>query len=239
MIRIALRSAVAGAGVLAYATLAPGTAHAVAPAFSDGDFAGFTAIQIPAQPATDWSGARDDDGGNPGSFWQSDDAGTLHFNYNPALVYDPADGAIQSLTFDIDYRHIPTQSPTNSQGFYFGLIQNGVIYDTRYYGVGGQVSSVTAPGWTNYSPGIGDGNIPDWSFSNLGYGYPAGTPSAPDFSENGAPIYFGFTTGSIGTSTAGYDNFSVVVNVVPEPASAALVAGVGALLLGLRRRSHA
>ena len=60
-------------------------------------------------------------------------------------------------------------------------------------------------------------------------------PFTPDFSVNGAPIRFGFTTGSIGDSAAGYDNFSVTVNLVPEPASGGALAAIGTLLLRRRR----
>lgn len=170
-------------------------------------------------------------GGNPGAYMRVDytnyswEIQAFHF-FRPA-VYDPANGAIERITWSID-----TQAIQNFFGNNVAVIlaaeQNGIRYLVP--GAGGLNNSSS---WVTFA----DPNpvyFPDptlWYVASNFMDFPRSTdyppnPGHPDFSASGSPIRFGFCTQTNntdlwGSRATGFDNWSVTIHTetVPEPSS--------------------
>lgn len=192
----------------------------------------FTAFQAPS-------------GGSPGSYQQGSQSfgpGTIRVGhlFSGAPIYDPSvHGPIEELSLSFDFNFLeafPEFSSGNSIRAGLLLFQDGA-----YYAQSGLRFDLDDPaGWTS-----GSQIFLDASDLSLVTATGLDTNSHPDFSENGAPIVFGFhtlngTNRATGqTTTWGFDNYNLVVVgglvVVPEPRTAMLL--ITALVtLAVRRR---
>lgn len=139
------------------------------------------------------------------------------FRYNPVTYTPGVAGVIDTLSFKIDYR---TDDPFSEVFFFLDKQGSGVLGGLTAINSGnrnGQWQTLEVLGLT------------DEDF--LGF----------DFFSSPDPIRFGFgfissaTLDPFGTDPITYqlevDNFQVTVNPIPEPASALMLLGAGALLL--------
>jgi hypothetical protein len=220
--------------VLLLAVLSHGATAGAAMVFMDGAFsdAEWSAAGF-GTGGFGFSATQQTDGGNPGSHRRVDHDFTeppvtlrLIHTWSGASYTPSLQGEIFAVGFSIDYRNIAIFG--QGQAFGVALLQGGKYF----YGS----SEITAPAGSVWTQGTASNRqaqnfvevLPDASVDNA---------SHPDFGPSGSPIVFGFTTvnstGVGGSIDVGYDNWSVTLEVVPEP-SAALLAGLGPAL-GMRR----
>jgi hypothetical protein len=169
-------------------------------------------------------------GGNPGSFQQvayttnaatdpGDNAAVYVFHSFDAAVVDPSvDGAIASVDYLWDVSAIAGGGTFSGPA----LQQGGNVYVSagllELTGTSTQWRSVSRAGVLEVNYGL----IQD--------GLEIDPAQDPDFSASGAPITFGFFSafaGALGgpaaAASAGFDNWSVDVHLVPEPGPFALL----------------
>lgn len=175
-------------------------------------------------------------GGNPGGYMRVDHinfTGDMQvFHFSEAALYDPSIASIQSIKWSIDERSI--------QGFFgigvavsLALEQNGIRYAAFPAGLNNSSSWVAVIN-PSYNYFAGD----FWNYPN-GFDYPY-IPGHPDFSPNGSPVRFGFCTHNnntnlYGSRAAGFDNWTVNIATIPEPATLLFLSLGG---LTLRRRTQ-
>jgi hypothetical protein len=205
--------------ILAFASISTNADNSLQTVFSDSEFnSADWFYEIGALGGGAGFSTQELSGGNPGAYRLinlSMTAGTggvgLHA-FKSSAVYDPSiQGAIASVAFSEDLRMVSGSVPGMSSGSV--LLQNGL----RYYRWCWETDSVS---WTTrIAEGTG---APNYLLDGL---QDNGTnPLRPDFSENGAPITFGYfrnIQGIAGTDffmTSGIDNWTTTVVAVPEPA---------------------
>jgi hypothetical protein len=171
-------------------------------------------------------------GGNPGNARQMTNninaLGTIwgfsRYGTTTATRYEPLlSGAILSVEYSIDSRWL-SGIGGQGQSIALGLRQGTIIYIAAH-----DITGSTG-NWNTHSAI----NLTAADFQPLTSGAPV------DFSSTAQPIRFGFLVGNSSTSGAYtnvvmYDNFRVVVQNVPAPASAGVLA-VSGLVLARRRR---
>lgn len=132
------------------------------------------------------------------------DATVVH-TWSQATFTPSVQGAINSIDFAIDY----FSTPAGEHGFAVALLQDG-----KYYRKMGLDETVVGSAWTHFSV---DDRLAE-NFVEILPDASLTTTSHPDFSSGGSSIVFGFVTAnmnSVGDATAGYDNFSVTLDVTP------------------------
>ena len=223
------------AGLLA--TLGVGQCAAIgAVSFFDGTFANddWTVITVPGWDYGTATGTQIATGGNPDFYReitntvQSLPLVTIHgFHIKLSAMYDPSvQGAIATIDYSEDSLLISGFEGGEGQFAAPALVQGGMCYyasgwaTPEFYWVHHSASDLTAD-----------------SFLRLALG----PPEHPDFSASGSAMEFGFLRGNSTsegasgyTCVGGIDNWSVTVNLVPDPATLSLLA-LGGLAL-LRRR---
>jgi len=198
------------------------------PTFTETDFGDYQKTRVEG-PADGQITSRVATGGNPDAYWSvttNTNAFTRTFSFNPAHVHDPSNGAIQSLVFEIDLREF--NGFGDGQGYALGVAQDGAFFQaapdtTDEVRFANQWQAASVSGDTLFQT----------SFSSaLG-----GTSGTLDFT-NGGPITFGIMTRNSGGEDieVGYDNFSVDLTLVPEPASIAMLIGMLPMLAGRMKR---
>jgi hypothetical protein len=183
-------------------------------------------------------------GGNPGAYQEvayatnlatdpADNAAIYVFHAFAGAVVDPAsDGAIASVDYFWDVRAV------SGGGTFSGpaLMQGGNVY------VSAGLLELTGTGTTWRS--VSRVGVLDVNYGRIQDVLEIDPAQDPDFSASGAPITFGYFSALAGAlggpaagATAGFDNWSVDVHLVPEPRLAALLvlAGVHAARRGRRR----
>ncbi|HXG46370.1 MAG TPA: PEP-CTERM sorting domain-containing protein [Methylomirabilota bacterium] len=171
-------------------------------------------------------------GGNPDAYRRVDHqnfSGVLvAFHYRNGATYNPALGAVSTLSFSIDQLAI-----LNHAGIGVGVLpaiqQNGI----------------------NYLPSLSflvnsSFNWQTLSMTGLGaadFRTVASASEHPDFSASGAPLLLGFVTandngGATLSRAAGFDNWNMVVTPVPESGTLALI-GLGLVAVVAFHRRHA
>jgi hypothetical protein len=150
------------------------------------------------------------------------------FSLDSQAYYTPSvQGAITALTYAEDHNSVMT----GGQEYGPALLQDGILY----YGYGGAgTTGGTGPMWQAAT---------NTAFTSSNIGTYLGANNNPNFTSTGDPIEFGFvsidnTLATNYNTTEYYDNWSISLTTtgsVPEPASAAAVMLVGALLS--RRRA--
>lgn len=188
--------------------------------FSDSDWSMMTFPSSPGGQFTEQISA----GGNPGAYKR---VATINnnFTYNAHLrsgfTYDPSSsGAISSIDWSIDFKNY--FSFGLGQGFYVALIQDGIIYHGSI-----QITALLT-GWHS---------APQSGLTSFMFTDGISGSAHPNFSASGNPMTFGFATsnGNAATIDVGYDNYSLTVNAVPEPAPF-WVTGLGLALVCRRRK---
>lgn len=197
-----------------------GVAEGANVSFSDGSFANTISTRIGGSGGQ--ASVQVGSGGNPDAYWSvttSNNAHVVVAHLDPAHSYDPSNGAISSLSFGIDYNILFAFG----QGMAYGVAAK---QDGNYFVAAGQITGSSDSGWMSHSSLALD----EGSFSPVDGG-------VLDFSETGSPIIFGFETANSGGSGIhiGYDNWSVVLQTVPEPTFSAFLA-LSALVLLMRKR---
>ncbi len=161
-------------------------------------------------------------GGNPDEFFRAETINSsyvLYAHMNSSFVYDPMTDPLDSVDFSFDALNF---SSNGNAGMGFGLAveQSGSLFTGPVQNSKGALTF----DWENFlQSGLVESDFAQQTGSaNL------------DFSSGGAPLTFGFfTTNSHGTGIiAGYDNYAVTVNAVPEPSSWLLLFS-GCALVGL------
>jgi len=234
--------------LVALAIRAP-SAHAEAIVFEDGDFdaAAWDMTLLPLRAGGTASALQVPTGGNPDAYRRvehtvndaaspSENASIWVFHESLSASVDPAAvGGIQSVSMFLDVLGI--QDTFGAGGVTLALRQGETIYASgSLIQASGSDPSWRALEWVSV-PAVNFG-----AYQGPEVGLP-GTPD-PDFSSSGAPITFGFATllpGGIGgqsfSTAAGYDNWRLEVEPVPEVTSAILMGF--AVLLGLLTRARA
>jgi hypothetical protein len=163
-------------------------------------------------------------GGNPGAYRSishSSVSGNAagHLEHLHVTTWTPSvDGAIVSLDMGVD---VDCFNGGTSNAVAFGLIivQGGVTYFGPTY------TPVTNSGWRT---DLRMSGLTAADFDNSG---------APDFSSTGGTLQFGFyssngtASGTPISSTSGADNFYVVLNAAPEPATVSVLGLMGLAML--------
>lgn len=227
------RSALAWLCVLGVASAAQaGSVQFSDSIFQDSDWTGSEILDTTGNNSFVFTGAQRLTGGNPDEYRR-----VTHSLNTPVGVgvnvasahvfgggsFDPGqDGTIVSL--DFSWEGISINSSAGAVGYGALVFQDGLAY---VHGAGQTLNGV---GWEAYSltglTGIDFFNLND--------------SSVPDFSNAGSPLQFGFfaSNGTFGNSfnDGGVDNWSVVVNFVPEPSTASLLS-LGLLATALHRRA--
>ena len=181
-------------------------------------------------------------GGNPGKFLEVDlylqnagpDWSVVYGSHlRNGATYDPAiQGAIQAIDYTINYMNLQTIGV--GMDFAMTLKQDGNTYHNF------REQSGTVPGWKTEA----DFGLQASSFGlmiPISYSFIVDFSQNPDFSDSGSPIEFGLATWRAHTESdnpaienVGFDNWSVTVHPVPEPAAFTLMA-LGGLLLKKRK----
>jgi len=210
-----------------------GAAQAGTVGLSDGDFDPATWATTFASGVSGQTGAQVASGGNPGAYWEVEtttNTQTFMAHLGSALVYDPALGALDSI--DISLQYLPLAARGDGHFIAPLLRQDGTLYRAS-----GSVTGSTATTWQTYAlTGLTPANFAVVSAAGIN------GAGAPDFSQAGAPITFGFLTGNSGGDgiTIAYDNYAVSLHTdmapIPLPAGIVLLGGGLALLPVLRRR---
>ena len=200
--------------------------------FQDTDWMGFEVRDGTGNDSFVFTGAQRLTGGNPDEYRRV----THALNTPPGIgvrvesghlflggSFDPGeDGTIISV--DFFWEGISINSSAGAVGYGSLVVQDGIAY------IRGGGQTLNGVGWEGYSQTGLVGN----SFFNIF------DSSAPDFSDAGAPLQFGFfaSNGTFGDSfnDGGVDNWRVVINFIPEPSTALLVA-TGLIGLAARRRA--
>jgi hypothetical protein len=225
--------------------LAPVSAWADTISFSDGifDSAEWTGTIFTLGPTGGTaSGSQILTGGNPDEYRQvqatiNPTAGTGRngsaslYSIYALAIYAPASiGAIESIDFSID----TFQTSSASGGTVTAaLLQDGVLF-TGARGLAGPEMD-----WTNKAiSGLVQSEFLEIDSTGRAVGN-------PDFSRSGSSITLGFRyvistpiNGAGGSRTAGFDNWTITVNFVPEPTMTSLVL-LGVSGLGVLRRHRA
>ncbi len=199
--------------------------------FSSQDWSDTTIAGIPNQPgSTTFAGSGGivlpTSGGKPGSHlytrlvWVNAPPGSVGagaFQTYEGLVYDPgSDGPLNTVSYGASSRIRADDRSGQSRvslGFAFGLVQNDVYYASSSFGVR---AADPLPGYWQTLTREDRGARDFVRISEAG-------PDIPDFSENGAPIRFGFyVSASTGFTNANIqldvDNFKIALS--PQAASA-------------------
>jgi len=136
-----------------------------------------------------------------------------------AFSYDPgALGTLSSIDYSEDQIQTVVPFPGAAVGATFAIRQDGEFFVTG----DGTFTTTTWAGWTPTQ----------WNESSF---------ANPDFSETGAPIFFGYLrsnsneSGGGITNEHGIDNWSVELMPVPEPAHALLLMAGALVLAGAHR----
>jgi hypothetical protein len=164
---------------------------------------------------------------------------TVQVLLNNAFIYTPStQGAITNLSAFTD-KNLSVDIALTGGGntFHPTVLQGGVLY----------VDSIAGPGLncpagacsTGYNT-IGGTGLTAADFPQFDPATDTFGTGTPDFTSSGSQITFGLTqifgAGAAEVIVADYDNLSIAINAVPEPASFAIL-GVGLLgLLEVRRR---
>jgi len=196
--------------------------------YTDGDFTNWTLVDA-SQPTFSTTISRLTTGGNPAACLElithSGTTGLAHgFAMNDDAVWSPTtSGAIDSVQLSIDVRSI--------SGWGFGhQFKVAVEQDGKYY-VAPTSASHTGSATTWHTIGLGPYSSD--SFGRFVAWNDLDATQHPGFSAGGSPIKFGFEVGNHSSRdyTQRYDNWSLLVNAVPEPSVLAMLAS-GALVLG-------
>lgn len=190
-------------------------------AWSSQTFLGFVGGQVVSPQAS---------GGNPGAsllVTTVTNAATFTGHFDPAFVYDPANGAIASISASLDYLNV--SSFGQGHGGSALLLRQGA----SWFYAGSFLTGSTVDGtWRTTSVS----NATAVQFARL-----AGSDTL-DFSSAGAPITLGFWTANESGNgiTVRYDNWTASVTAVPAPPAVMLMATAVAGLAGWRvRRARA
>ncbi|MEM9081581.1 MAG: hypothetical protein AAGC74_12915 [Verrucomicrobiota bacterium] len=146
--------------------------------------------------------------GNPDTFFRVETIDTSFINYthlNSSFIHNPATVPINTIDFSIDVRNFFAFQ----QGMGFAVIaeQDNNIYQAPY------LASSSTPDTFDWHTRSQPNALFQSDFAAI-----VGNGTL-DFSSSGSPITFGlltFNSGGLGI-TAGFDNYQVTVNPVPEP----------------------
>lgn len=149
----------------------------------------------------------------------------------PTATYDPSSqGAISYIDYSEDSLNLLNQ-PGNGQGSGLAILQGGKYYIQR-----NPILVMPYSGYSTWAANVANGLLATdlYEIDNTGFMNPI---SNPDFSASGGIMQLGFWRGNSGNGSynteCGIDNWNV--NIVPSPASIALM-GMGGLLAARRRR---
>lgn len=226
--------------VAASAALAMPVAVANTILFFDGTFADadWTAAKIldntPAAGAS-FTASQVGAGGNPDGYRQVTHVyglGSIVVGHlSDTATFDPSvSGGIVSLAYGYDLERLQLTG-SGAVAYTPAIFQNNAWYGLAAY------DSTTSTSWTSF----GQAGLTAASFIlRVGSG-----PAAPDFSDTGAPMAFGYLSANTNTNaaviaerSAGIDNWRIELTTVPLPAGGWLLA-TGFAALALRRRRRA
>jgi hypothetical protein len=203
--------------------------------FADSTFADadWQTTQFFTGPGTGGGTAIQDAAGNPGpsrrvthTFFGPGANAIVVRHLLSAATHDPSvGGPIEGVSFSIDFMNVATFGA--GQRFNLAVSQDGKFYIAVATGT---ALTGTAAGWHGHLSSVLDAE--DFFEQNTDGSV---TGDHPDFSANGAPITFGFSTSNnigAGTLIVLYDNYSVFADAVPVPVPGLGVGG-GAILVCL------
>ena len=196
--------------------------------FSDGDFAEWSFGELSSSNSSATASVAETSGNPLPSITVTTRTGSIAWGWaiNEAAVWNPSiHGPISTISLDIDVKSITGWG--QGQALRLVVEQEGRLY----FGPDPGVSHNTGSSSTWHTVSGGPLLAEDFVHMTGPWSWDPG--ENPDFSSGGAPLQFGFAAGNAnsGTYTQLYDNWSMSLDVIPEPSTTMMMLGGGVVAL--------